>query len=148
MPTSPLALIQRVPARAGVNWQPPPAAGQLDATVHSRSPASKLAKLQRSGLGAVHLPPWQVSWPLQALPSLQESPFVFGWIPQMPLVHTLSAQLGSGGAGQVLAFTQVVPATHSVVRILQLGAFAGQGTRVRASPLGAQIKRAFPPVQN
>jgi hypothetical protein len=61
-----------------------------------------LPSLQVSGVPAVQVPAWQVSSPLQTVPSAHEEPFATGpfWQPaigsQVSFVHTLPSSQASG----------------------------------------------------
>ena len=66
-----------VPFGTGVLVQP--VAGSHESAVHG------LESLQTSGVPGVHTPPWHISAPLQALPSLQLVPSDTGGFEQVPV---------------------------------------------------------------
>jgi len=75
-----LPSLHDVPFVSGGCWQP--------ATVSQVSVVQALLSLQLSGVPDVHAPAWQVSAPLQTLPSLHEVPFATAVFEQMPAVQT------------------------------------------------------------
>jgi hypothetical protein len=93
---------QGVPLTTVVFWQP--VTGSQLSVVHG------LLSSQLSAVPAVHTPPWQVSLPLQTLPSGHAVPFTTGVLEQpkagsqLSVVHTLlSSQLSGGPAVQTPA---------------------------------------------
>jgi hypothetical protein len=118
------APLQRLPSRHGVPfstapWVQPKTGSQLS-VVHA------LASLQLRTVPAVHTPSWQVSSPLQTLPSVQEEPFRMGVLEQpetglqLSAVHTLPSLQLSAVPGvqvppwQVSAPLQTLPSLHAV----------------------------------
>jgi hypothetical protein len=117
-PLQALPSVHEVPLATLVFWQP--VAGTHESLVHA------LPSLQLGAVPAVHAPLWQVSTPLQALPSVQVVPFATTtfWQPeagtQESVVHGFeSLQLGGvpaaqAPAWQVSAPLQVSPSLHGL----------------------------------
>src|SRR5256885_1283029 len=77
---------------------------------------------QTSGLGAVPVPAWQVSVPVQALPSLQEAPLGFAGLEHVPVAGSqVPATWHWSVAAQTTGFVPVhVPAWQVSVRVQAL----------------------------
>ena len=117
-PLQRLPSLHDVPLATGAVWQP--VAGLQVSVVQG------LPSLQVSGVPAVQVPPWQVSAPLQRLPSVHEVPFVTAvfWQPvaglQLSAVHGLpSLQVRAVPAVHIPAWhvslpLQRLPSLHDV----------------------------------
>jgi len=139
------APLQRLPSRHGVPFRTAvfvqPNTGSQVSVVHT------LLSLQLSAVPAVQAPLWQVSLPLQTLPSLQEVPFNTGVLTQpasglqLSVVQTLlSLQLSAVPAAQVPLWQvslplQTLPSPHEVP--LATGVFTQPATGLQLSEVHA-----------
>ena len=112
LPLHTLPSLHEVPFRTGALTQP--------ATASQLSAVQTLPSLQLSAVPGVHTPFWQVSLPLQTLPSGQAIPLATGtfWQPttgwQLSVVHTVPSLQLSATPGVHTPAWQVSPPLHTL----------------------------------